>query len=168
MPADLTDTLAGLVRSDGVVLVSSDLASLTLELRTRSVDARVGTVAQACGEGPASRAEAAAVFRGAGAAITGCLLGIASLGTVGVAPKGGNEGTLSCLAPHHVVILNEDDIVADLTAAMEVILRKITDFGGELVLVTGPSRTADIEMMSVVGVHGPLRMDVVVVVGPEA
>ena len=112
---------------------------------------------------PATPSAAGQAFRGAGAAITGALLGIASLGTVAIAPRGGNDGLLSCLPPHHVAILRDEDIVADLAAAFLRLGAIFDETGGEFVFVTGPSRTADIEMMTVLGVHGPLRLDVVVV-----
>ena len=90
-------------------------------------------------------------------------MGIASLGTVVIAPRGGNDGLLACLPPHHVAILRDEDIVADLGAAFARLGDVFDENGGEFVFVTGPSRTADIEMMTVLGVHGPLRLDVIVV-----
>jgi LUD domain len=181
-PGSLADTLAMLVGRDGLVLVSerapgpqgeppapgvvSSRPTLGLleALRDRGVDARLGTVAALGGPDNDPRA-AAQSFRDAGAAITGTLLGIASLGTVAIAPRGGNDGLLACLPPHHVAILREQDIVADLGAAFVRLGEVLERDRGEFVFVTGPSRTADIEMMTVLGVHGPLRLDVVVVCG---
>ena len=37
------------------------------------------------------------------------------------------------------------------------------DSRGEIVLITGPSRTADIEKILILGVHGPKRLVVLVV-----
>jgi hypothetical protein len=185
VPDALADTVAALVEADGLVLLSDrapgargerpapGVASSpsTLEhldaLRHRGVEARLGTVV---GLTPADGSTGAAgqALRGAGAAITGALFGVASLGTVVVAPHGGNDGLLACLAPHHVVILREEDIVADLAAAFERLGAVFAENRGEFVFVTGPSRTADIEMMTVLGVHGPLRLDVVVVTGASS
>ena len=179
-PGSLADTLTALVRDDGIVLVSDRAPGARAEwpalgvasspvtfegigaLRQRGVDARLGTAAALTGaDGDAVSAGQA--FRSAGAAVTGALLGIASSGTVAIAPCGGNDGLLSCLAPHHVAVLRDQDIVADLDAAFARLGEVFAETGGEFVLVTGPSRTADIEMMTVLGVHGPLRLDVVVV-----
>ncbi len=55
----------------------------------------------------------------------------------------------SLAPPIHVAVINESSIVPTLDAAIERLERT------NAVLVTGPSRTADIEGVLVRGVHGP-------------
>ena len=59
-------------------------------------------------------------------------------------------------------ILKESTIVDDYDAMFDVIcaLPEMPNFVG---FVTGPSRTADIECVSTVGVHGPLRLSIVII-----
>ncbi|RPJ83378.1 MAG: lactate utilization protein B/C, partial [Acidobacteria bacterium] len=62
---------------------------------------------------------------------------------------------LPVLAPVHVAFLRRQDLLmnhADFFSSV-----KLGDAESYLVLVTGPSRTADIEKTLVLGVHGPQK-----------
>jgi L-lactate dehydrogenase complex protein LldG len=69
------------------------------------------------------------------------------------------------LPPVCVVIARVEQLVEHLPAAWETIGPQCAepDRRGELVIVTGPSRTADIEKILILGVHGPKRLVVVLV-----
>lgn len=100
--------------------------------------------------------------RGEGVAVTPCLALIAETGTAVVASRlsGGRRSGL--VDPVHVIEARDDQLVPDLAAALELIgpelLRSST-----VTLVTGPSRTADIEQTLIRGVHGPGEVHVVFV-----
>lgn len=65
----------------------------------------------------------------------------------------------SLLPPVHLVLLPEPKI---LPSIFEWIEQRPAEFPANLVLVSGPSKTADIEQTLVVGVHGPGRLIVIV------
>ena len=169
-PEGLADAVATIVGGPGPVLVGPELGSLERELLARGVDARPGcsgepAPATAPSVAPTAAADFADAATRATCGITGALFGIAASGTVAIDSRSGNAGLLSCLPPHHIVVLSERLMERDLTAALGVLAREASDGGAGFVLISGPSRTSDIEMMSVLGVHGPLRLDVVVVRG---
>jgi L-lactate utilization protein LutB len=86
------------------------------------------------------------------AGLTGALAGIAASGTV-LIPSGPGRPLTASLTPEiHLVILNEKDIYPTLSQALA---REEIKTNSVTVLVTGPSRTADIEMALTIGVHGP-------------
>ncbi len=88
--------------------------------------------------------------------------GIASTGTLAVAADASRPGSLTLLAPVSVVVLRAERIVPDLAALFE----KIGPAGvaaRRLTLISGPSRTADIEKRIVMGVHGPRELHVIVI-----
>jgi len=98
--------------------------------------------------------------------VTGALAGLADTGSVALLSGPRRPMTASLLPLTHVALLREGDIVAD----MATFLAPETGFLGRnpvsarnLVFITGPSRTADIEMVITRGVHGPRRVVVVVV-----
>jgi len=66
------------------------------------------------------------------------------------------------LPPSSVITVRVDRIVTDLAAALEA-LGPETLATHRMTLITGPSRTADIEKRIVLGVHGPKSLDVIVV-----
>jgi len=162
-PDRLGRALGTLLAGEPLVLIAADQAHLVPELEVLGVSAVVGTrEALAASPGGPSLEEA---LRLAGAAVTGSLVAVAASGSVAVGPSGGNGGLLSALPPRHVVLVREQDIRATLAEGLALIFERFPELGGEMVFVTGPSRTADIEMMSVLGVHGPIRLDVVVIAG---
>ncbi len=95
------------------------------------------------------RAEAARADLG----VTGCLALVAETGSVLLAHPEGRAASL--LPDTHVVLARSDQVVASLEDA----LAHARDHDGPAcTLVTGPSRTADIEKTLVMGMHGPRRL----------
>lgn len=63
-----------------------------------------------------------------------------------------------------VLVLPEDAILPDLAAADALVAELLDgDAPRHLTFITGPSRTADIERVLTLGVHGPLTLDVLLV-----
>ncbi len=92
----------------------------------------------------------------ADAGVTGALLGVSSTGSVLVSSVAGSRLT-SLLPPLHVVVLEEDRLVPGFEELFEAVPR-FASAASQLVLISGPSRTSDIEMTLVHGVHGPRRL----------
>ena len=83
--------------------------------------------------------------------ITKADLGIAETGSF-VLSDGGVPSRLAALAPWiHVALLEKDRIVDSVSSALEALDRS----DPSQVIVTGPSKTADIEGVLIQGVHGP-------------
>ncbi len=76
---------------------------------------------------------------------------VAETGSLMFASSEGHRLT-TLVPPVSVVVLKQSDIVATLGEALEVAARYADR---NVVFVTGPSRTADIEGILVRGVHGP-------------
>lgn len=96
--------------------------------------------------------------------ITTCDALVAQTGTLVVTSLSSGGRALSVLPPHHLVIARRDQLVADLPAAFEAIQAKYApDYPSMISLVTGPSRTGDIERILVLGAHGPKKLTVVMV-----
>ena len=65
--------------------------------------------------------------------------------------------------PAHLVLVPEDRILPGLEDLLEAAASELAGPAGFLSLITGPSRTADIEKVLTIGVHGPGRLVAVVV-----
>jgi len=89
--------------------------------------------------------------------LTGCAGGIANTGTV-LLLDAGETLKASLLPETHLVVLPASLLVADLPEALPAARN-----ASNAVLVTGPSRTADIEMTLTIGVHGPKEIIVFLV-----
>jgi L-lactate dehydrogenase complex protein LldG len=93
--------------------------------------------------------------------ITGCEFLIAHTGSVMVssAQKGGRQ--MSVYPPVHVVIALKTQLVDYLEEAYSGIQKKYgRNLPSQISLITGPSRTADIEKTLVMGAHGPRELHV--------
>jgi L-lactate dehydrogenase complex protein LldG len=67
--------------------------------------------------------------------------------------------SMSLLPPVHLVIATRDEFVADLETAFERIRQRYpVQLPSTLSWISGPSRTADIEKILVLGAHGPRRL----------
>jgi L-lactate dehydrogenase complex protein LldG len=91
-------------------------------------------------------------------------LAVAETGSVLVAERTPADRGIGMLVANHVVVCPTAALVASLDEAAPV-LREIASRpgGGYATLVTGPSRTADIERVLTVGVQGPARLAVLFV-----
>lgn len=93
--------------------------------------------------------------------ITGCEFLIAHTGSVMVssAQKGGRQ--LFVYPPVHVIIATKSQVVDYLEQAYSGIQKKYaSNFPSQVTIITGPSRTADIEKTLILGAHGPRELHV--------
>jgi L-lactate utilization protein LutC len=96
------------------------------------------------------------------AGVTGALCGVADTGSILVPEGNGSPLQASLLPEIHIAVLRADAILPSLADALrlpEVIAAAAT------VVITGPSRTGDIEMTHTIGVHGPGEVHVFIVGG---
>jgi L-lactate dehydrogenase complex protein LldG len=103
--------------------------------------------------------EANASVRECDLGVTSCDCLVAQTGSIIVSTLSAGGRALSVLPPTHLVIARREQIVPDLATAM-ALLRKRYDkhWPSALSVITGPSRTADIEKILVMGAHGPKRL----------
>jgi len=90
---------------------------------------------------------------------------IAESGTLMLLSGPDNPTTLNFLPDTHIVILRAQDIAGDYEALWD---RLRARFGAGVMprtvnLITGPSRSADIEQTLILGAHGPRRLHVIIV-----
>jgi L-lactate dehydrogenase complex protein LldG len=99
------------------------------------------------------------------ATITLCEALVAQTGSVLVSSaNGGRQATV--IAPAHIVFAKLDQLVPDLEAVFaRVYERGIASKNSYVCLITGSSRTADIEKILIMGAHGPRRLIVVLETG---
>ncbi len=90
---------------------------------------------------------------------------LADTGSCLIACGTAQDRLLCYLPPACVVIARIDQLAEHLPAAWPSIAPRAADpaLRGEFVIVTGPSRTADIEKILILGVHGPKRLVVILI-----
>ena len=94
--------------------------------------------------------------------ITRAPFGIAETGTV-VLPSSIQTPTLANFLPDNcIVLLNESDIVPYLEDALLAVQKSDAGMPRALNLISGPSKTADIEQTLVYGAHGPIQLHVII------
>lgn len=96
------------------------------------------------------------------AGLTGALAAVAETGSLLLAAGPGRPQSASLLPEVHIALLYESAIVADLRTVLN--LPQVRQ-ASAAVLISGPSRTADIEMTLTIGVHGPRELHVLCLEG---
>jgi L-lactate dehydrogenase complex protein LldG len=98
-----------------------------------------------------------------GAGVSEAIYGLADTGSVVLAAAPGEPRARSLLPEVHVTLLREERILPGLD---ELFAALGDDLPSALAIVTGPSRSADIEQKLAVGVHGPGEVHVVLLPKP--
>ncbi len=95
--------------------------------------------------------------------LTGCALAVAATGTI-VLDGGPGQGPrrLTLVPDLHVCVVGAGQIVPGVPQAVAA-LQAAAAQGRPLTFISGPSATSDIELDRVEGVHGPRRLEVVLV-----
>ncbi len=93
--------------------------------------------------------------------VTGAIAGIALTGSIVLDSSQRGARLASLLPDVHVALLDRQSIVPTPGDLLRSLSARATPLPSNLVLVTGPSRSADIELQLTVGVHGPRRVLIV-------
>jgi len=96
--------------------------------------------------------------------VTGVDYAVAETGSLVVCSSPEHARSVSLLGKVHIAIVREDQVVPDLYDLFPRIQAEYPDgMPSNVTLITGPSKTADIELQIVIGVHGPGTVHVVLV-----
>lgn len=93
--------------------------------------------------------------------ITTAQAAIAETGTLVLDSADERHRFVSLVPPVHIAIIDASKICATLGEAL-TLLRKEKEISPAVTFITGPSRTADIELTLTVGVHGPQQLFVII------
>jgi L-lactate dehydrogenase complex protein LldG len=93
--------------------------------------------------------------------ITSADYALADTGTLVMLSSPAEARMVSLLPPEHIAVVPRDRILTGLDELFSI-LPNPAEQSSSMVLITGPSRTADIEQILVRGVHGPGRISVIV------
>lgn len=99
------------------------------------------------------------------AGVSHAMAGIAETGTLALASGQDNPTTINFLPEHHIAVLKASDITGDMESVWTMLRKQ--QGKGEMPrafnLITGPSRSGDIEQTILLGAHGPRALHIIVV-----
>jgi L-lactate utilization protein LutC len=150
LPADLLDRLVGeldrLGTRDVVVSDEPEAAAVGRQLAARGVTVHEPTP------------EHASV---AGLGVTSAVAGIAATGSLVLDSRRMGSRSACLLPPVHLCVLMVNNLLRTPGDALRGVASAGDALPSSLVLVTGPSRTGDIEQLITMGAHGPTALHVV-------
>ncbi|MDG1512546.1 MAG: lactate utilization protein [Mariniblastus sp.] len=96
--------------------------------------------------------------------ISGCDALIAQTASALVTNHSAGGRALSVLPPHHVVVADASQMVTTMADGFAMIREKHHEKWPSFIsFITGPSRTADIERVLVLGAHGPKKLTIIMI-----
>jgi len=95
--------------------------------------------------------------------ITSTYCALAENGTLMLLSGQDNHATTSLLPDNHIAIVPASRIVRAMEDGWDLLRREHGSPPRQVNFISGPSRTADIEMTLVMGAHGPFRVHVIIV-----
>ena len=98
------------------------------------------------------------------ASITNCEFLISRTGSVMVSNMNESGRKPHVYPDNHIVLAKSNQVVPDINQAIDALCNKYKEnFPSWVSLITGPSRTADIEKTLILGAHGPKKLFVIIV-----
>jgi len=94
--------------------------------------------------------------------ITTAQAAIAETGTLVLESDKERHRLVSLLPPVHIALVEAADVCVTLGEALKLVRRNGSEMSRAITFITGPSRTADIELTLTIGVHGPKELHVIV------
>jgi L-lactate dehydrogenase complex protein LldG len=143
--------------AEGIISGRTAVASNAPILREFGITALPGVQT-----GVTDREELRALCATAAVGITGADYALADTGTLVLLSSQQEARMISLLPPVYIAIVKRERLLTGLDELLTV-LPHPAEQTSSMVLITGPSRTADIEQILVRGVHGPGEIHVVVV-----
>ena len=93
--------------------------------------------------------------------ITGSFCALAETGTIVLLSGEKEHATTSLLPETHVAVVSRKRIVVSMEDVWDLVRTEVGKLPRQVNFVSGPSRTADIEMTLVYGAHGPFRVHII-------
>lgn len=140
---DMYSKLAALVQHKGLPFLFSRDTEIAVNLKKHNIPVESDEI----------------LFELISAGITGCESLIARTGSVLVSSAGSSGRQMYAFPPIHIVLATEAQLVNYPEDALENLKSKYdNNLPSEISIITGPSRTADIEKTLVLGAHGPKEL----------
>jgi L-lactate dehydrogenase complex protein LldG len=95
--------------------------------------------------------------------ITGTFCAIAETGTLVVLPGADMPTATVLLTDTHIAVLSAARVVSGMEEALALVRSECTRLPRAVNMISGPSRTGDIEQTIVLGAHGPFRVHILIV-----
>jgi L-lactate dehydrogenase complex protein LldG len=153
------ETVMELLRDSKEILTWAD-SDLPLPLGDVLRSAGLQRLDPALPSDPDDRKTKLAELGRATAGLTGALAGLADTGTLALVSGPGRPRLASLLPPIHVALLPVSALYPHM-AAFFAAQSESAPGASNLVFITGPSRSADIELTLTIGVHGPGALHIV-------
>lgn len=155
--SDAAGIIAGLITGCGAKKVVATTTPLVESLNLDSIS----------GKAPVCRDKLRLYAAEADIGVSEVDFAIAETGTLVCDATDINARLVSSLPPVHVALVRADRLVANLEEAISLYGHVGRGpFPGYLSLISGPSRTADIERILTIGVHGPAELHIIFVGRP--
>jgi len=145
-----------LIGNDSSVLLWNNLPALSEALTEHQIN---GIVPQFLSD---ERLAALKTLEPIRVGITGAEAGLATTGTLVLASNSAQARLVSLLPPVHIVLLPLDRLYANMESWLASTRRDTITQSSGVIFITGSSRTSDIEMQTILGVHGPGEVHVIV------
>lgn len=108
------------------------------------------------------------LFHNIDAGFTDVRLGIAHTGTLLLTPDKDQPRSMSLVPPIHIALFDTTKLMPNFFAAQEALkLKELDQMPSNIVLISGPSKTADIQLTLAYGAHGPRDLVILAVLPDE-
>lgn len=95
--------------------------------------------------------------------LTGADAALAATGSLVVISNAGKSRQASLMPPEHIAVLKADRILPDLEAFYAAQPQDMYRNNSNIAVISGPSKSADIAMTMVHGMHGPGKLHIIIV-----